>query len=171
MGTARAAHLTSSAGGPHGPMAMGHPRASRGDHRTGRMGGRGGGAALGTMVAPSLLLTTQDVAATPEEALGRVVVVSLPWRAAGFRVRLHPAAGFVTSPALGWTLARVDRRGLPSMRLGQLPGMSLPTRRGAPGSDAWRWRWVEGPRLVADVELRLRVLGGQGQSMRRDLGM
>lgn len=162
--------ITAEDGHSHMTATQGHPQGARVGRRHVRPGAQDDGAASNVLVAPSLLLTTRDVAACVSGARGRVVPVGLPRRAAGCRLALDPDGGFLTSPALGWTLVRVPACGLPTVWLARLPGMHLP-----PVSCGARigegLQWVEGDRIVADVDLRLRVLGGRGRGLRRELGL
>lgn len=136
-----------------------------------RPGGSSGvGRASHVLVAPTLLLTTRDVATTVTAARGAEVRLDLPRRGAGEQVELDPDDAFVTSPALGWTLLRVRGANRPALWLRRLEGLWLP-----PVSCGARTgqglRWVEGDRLLADVDLRLRVLGGWGRRLRRELAI
>lgn len=170
MGTPDAVCEVPPAGGEHGPAVEGHPQGARGGRRDVHPGALGGGTTSSVLVAPSLLLTTRDVAATVRQARGRLAVLAMPWRAAGYQVAMDPDAGFVTSPALGWTLVRVEGRGMPTVRLRRLAGLVLPAVScGARTGEAQRW--IDGQRISADVDLRLRVMGGRGEAMRRELGL
>lgn len=170
MGTPDAVCEIPPAGGAHGPAVEGHPQGARGGCRGVHPGALNGGVASSVLVAPSLLLTTRDVAATVQQARGRLAVLAMPWRAAGYQVAMDPDAGFVTSPALGWTLVRVEDRGMPTVRLRRLAGLVLAAVScGVRAGGAMRW--VDGARLAADIDLRLRVMGGRGEVMRRELGL
>lgn len=162
--------IPSAWGRAHDTDTEGHPQGARVGGRFVRRGPHGDGAAGNVLVAPSLLLTTRDVAATTSQARGRAVEVAHPHRAAGRLVALDPDAAFVTSPAVGWTLVGAVDRGLPFERLRGLPGMALPpvycgVRTGT------GLRWVERDRIVADLDLRLRVMGGRGARLRMQLGL
>lgn len=148
----------------------GHPLGTRVGARFVRRGRQRDGVAGSVLVAPSLLLTTRDVVATAGQARGQAVELSYPHRAAGRLVALDPDGGFVTSPALGWSLVAVVDRGLPVVRLRQLSGMALPPVDGGARTAAGL-RWVEGRRLLADIDLRLRVMGGRGDRLRAELGL
>ena len=90
----------------------------------------GGGSRVGrashVLVAPTLLLTTRDVAATVTGSRGAEVRLDLPRRGAGEQVELDPDGAFVTSPALGWTLVRVRGRNRPALWLRRLEALWLP---------------------------------------------
>ncbi len=157
-------------GRAHATDTEGHPQGARVGGRFVRRGTRSDGVAGSVLVAPSLLLTTRDVARSRVEARGCAVEVAHPHRAAGRLVALDPDAACVTSPAVGWTLVAVVDRGLPFERLRYLPGMALPPVhcgvRTEPGL-----RWVARARIVADLDLRLRVMGGRGARLRAELGL
>lgn len=134
----------------------------------------GGGSREGTashvMVAPTLLLTTRDVATTVTDARGAMVRLDLPHLGAGEQVELDPCRGFVTSPALGWTLVRVRGANRPAVWIRRLAGLWLPPV-GCGARTGTGPRWVEGRRLVADLDLRLRVLGAEGRRLRHELAI
>lgn len=108
------------------------------------------GATSGALVAPSLLLTTRDIAATRAEARDCIVEV-VGTGPDGDEVRLvmglAPEDVFVTSPALGWTLVRIAGRG-PDEAVARLEG-----------------------RVLADLERRLQVLGEVGARVRAELAV
>lgn len=162
--------LSPAWGRAHASDTEGHPQGARVGRRIVRRGTQDGGVAGSALVAPSLLLTSRDVAASPAKARGLAAEVGYPHRAAGRRVVLDPDGAFVTSPALGWTLVGVVDRGLPFERLRRLPGMALPPVQCGVRVDVGL-RWVERERIVADLDLRLRVMGGRGARLRTELGL